>query len=205
MKSEFDRIKLLTIMSNQTVLLFMVVSLSGRSRHLVGTNVILMSLFLTLSEYGRYWHMYPWWSRWVCYGQDKLFLSPLCDVDVGEVVGLHTSIQWVGDLHYDHVDFVLDSKSVVERFNSNLMESSELGSIIQACRQLFGCNCRNSHVKFNRRQANGVAHELVRVASSYASSHVYDDVLSCIRDLIANEKQLIFFSKNIKNKNEVWI
>jgi len=115
--------------------------------------------------------------------------SPLCDVDIGETVGLHTTLQWVADLHYDHVDFVLDSKSVVDRFNSNLVDSSELGCIIQVCRQLFGCNFQNSHVEFNRRQANGVAHELAGVAPSHASSHVYDDVPSCICDLIANGKQ----------------
>jgi len=56
--------------------------------------------------------------------------SPLCDVDVGEVVGLHTALQWVADLHYDNVDFVLDSKSIVEHFNSNLGNSSELDCII---------------------------------------------------------------------------
>ena len=115
--------------------------------------------------------------------------SPLCDVDVGETVGLHTTLQWVAGLHYDNVDFVLDSKSVVERFNSNLGDSSGLGCIIQACRQLFDCNFQNSHIEFNRRQANGVAHELARVAPSHVSSHVYDDVPSCIQDLIANEKQ----------------
>jgi len=96
--------------------------------------------------------------------------SPLCDVDVGKAIGLHTTLQWVADLHYDHVDFVLDSKSVIERFNSNLVDSSELGCIIQACRQLFDCNFQNSHVEFNRRQANGVTHELARVAPSHASS-----------------------------------
>ena len=69
----------------------------------------------------------------------KNCFSPLCDVDVGEVVGLHTALQWVADLHYDHVDFVLDSKYVVEQFNSNLVDSSELGCIFPACRQLFGC------------------------------------------------------------------
>lgn len=71
--------------------------------------------------------------------------SPLCDDDVGETVGLHTTLQWVVDLHYNHVDFILDSKSIVERFNSNLIESSELGCIIKACRQLFGCNSELSY------------------------------------------------------------
>ena len=121
--------------------------------------------------------------------------SPLCDVDVGEVVGLHIALHWVSDLHYDNVEFVLDSKSVVQRFNSNLSDSSELGCIIQVCRQLFDCNFHDPHVEFNRRQANGVAHELARVSPSHASSHVHDDVPSCIRDLIANEKQWIFSFK----------
>lgn len=115
--------------------------------------------------------------------------SPLCVVEVSEAVGLHMTLQWVADLHYDNVDFVLDSKSVVERFNSNLGDSSELGCIIHTCRQLFDCHFQNSHVEFNRRQANEVAHELARVAPSHASSHVYDDVPSYIRDLIVNEKQ----------------
>jgi len=108
----------------------------------------------------------------------RIGFSPLCDVDVGEDVGLHMTLQWVVDLHYDHVNFVLDSKSVVERFNSNLVDSSELGCIMQACRQLFDCNFQNSHVEFNRRKANGVAHKLVTVAPCHASSHVYDDVPS---------------------------
>jgi len=59
---------------------------------------------------------------------------PLCDVDVGEVVRLHMALQWLAALHYDHVDFVLDFKSVVDRFNSNIEDSSELGCISQACR-----------------------------------------------------------------------
>ena len=57
---------------------------------------------------------------------------PLCDVDVSEAAGLHTTMYWLAALHYDHVDFVLDSKSVVDCFNSNLQDSSELGCIIQA-------------------------------------------------------------------------
>jgi hypothetical protein len=84
--------------------------------------------------------------------------SPLCDVDVGEDVGLHTTFQWLVALHYDIVDFALDSKIVVDCFNSNLEHSSELGCIIHACRQLFACNFQNSHVEFNRRQDNEVAH-----------------------------------------------
>ncbi|AET00641.2 tubulin folding cofactor A [Medicago truncatula] len=71
----------------------------------------------------------------------------------------------------------------------------ELKSSFQllAYRQLFDCNFQNSYVEFNRRQANGVAHELARVAPSHASSHVYDDVPSCIRDLIISPKSFLSF------------
>ena len=83
----------------------------------------------------------------------------------------------------------MNSKIVVDRFNSNLEDSSELGCIIHACRQLYAYNFHNSCVEFNRRQANWIAHELAHVALSQESSHVYDDVPSCIRQLIASEKQ----------------
>jgi ribonuclease HI len=86
--------------------------------------------------------------------------SPLCEVDVREDVSLHTAFQWLVALHYDNVDFALDSKTVVDCVNSNLEHSSDLGCIIHACRQLFACNFQNSHVEFNRRQANEVSHEL---------------------------------------------
>jgi len=113
--------------------------------------------------------------------------SPLCGVDVGEVVGLHTTLQWMAALHYDNVDFDLDSKRVVNHFKSNIIDHSEFVCIISACRQLFIDSFQNSHVEFNRRQVNEVTHELAQVALSHASSHVYDDVSSCIRTLIDNE------------------
>jgi len=51
--------------------------------------------------------------------------SPLCDVYVGEVVGLHMALQWMDALHFDIVDFAFDSKRVV------------FDCIISVCRQLF--------------------------------------------------------------------
>ena len=76
---------------------------------------------------------------------------------------------------------------VVNHFKSDIADHSEFNCIISACRQLFIDSFQNSYVEFNRRQANGVAHELAQVAPSHASSHVYDDVPSCIRFLIDNE------------------
>jgi hypothetical protein len=114
--------------------------------------------------------------------------SPLCDVAVGEAIGFHTALKWMSDLHYDNVDFALNSKIVVDHFRSYVEDDSEFGCIMHACRQLFENSFQNSHVEFNRRQANGVAHELARVIPYNASSHVYDNVPSCISLLIDNEK-----------------
>jgi len=58
---------------------------------------------------------------------------PFCDVDVGKVVGFHTALKWMTDLYYDNVDFVLDSKIVVDHFRSSLDDDSEFGSIMHAC------------------------------------------------------------------------
>jgi hypothetical protein len=38
------------------------------------------------------------------------WFSSLCDVTIGEAVRLHTALQWVSDLQFDKVDFVLDSQ-----------------------------------------------------------------------------------------------
>jgi len=117
--------------------------------------------------------------------------SPLCDVDVGEAIGFHTALRWMTDLHYDNIDFALDSKIVVDHFWSHVEvdNDSEFGCIMSACRQMFENSFQNSHVEFNMRQVNGVTHELAKVAPYNASSHVYDNVSSCISSLIDDEKQ----------------
>ena len=38
---------------------------------------------------------------------------------------------------FDNVDFILDSKTVVDAFNGRSNNIIEFGSIIQTCRQLF--------------------------------------------------------------------
>jgi ribonuclease HI len=79
--------------------------------------------------------------------------SPLYDVTIREAVELHTTLQWVSDLQFDSVDFVLDSQHVVDSFHTGV-DDSKFGCIITACRQLFQDSFQNSHVEFNRRQAN---------------------------------------------------
>jgi len=114
--------------------------------------------------------------------------APLCDVDVGEVVGLHT-LEWVSDLQFDNVDLALDFKRVVDHVNSDIHDNSEFGCIISACRKLLINSFRNSHVEFNRRQMNEIAHELVQATPFNLISHVLDDVASCIWHILSNEMQ----------------
>ena len=92
------------------------------------------------------------------------WFSPLCDVTTGEAAGLPTTLQWVSDLQFDNVDFVLDWQKVVDSFHIGVDDDSELDCIITACRQLFHDKFENSHVEFNRKQTNGVPHESTKIA-----------------------------------------
>jgi len=69
-------------------------------------------------------------------------------------------LQWMAAFHFDNVDFALDSERVVDHFKSYIIDHSEFGCIISPCRQFFIDSFQNSHVEFNRRQANGVTREL---------------------------------------------
>jgi len=89
----------------------------------------------------------------------ELFAS-FCDIEAGEAVGLHIALNWISNQQFDNVDFVLDCKRVVDCVNSILDDSTKIGCIIIACKQLLENIFQNSHVEFNRRQANMVAHEL---------------------------------------------
>ncbi|AES61794.1 hypothetical protein MTR_1g088650 [Medicago truncatula] len=82
------------------------------------------------------------------------YFSPLCDVDVGEAVSLHTSLQWMVALRFVNVDFALNSKIVVDHFKLDIVDHSKFGCIISTCRQLFIDSLQNSRVEFNRSQAN---------------------------------------------------
>jgi len=53
------------------------------------------------------------------------WFAPLCDIDVGEAVGLHTTLDWVSIQQFDNVDFALDCKRVVDCANSSIDDSSE--------------------------------------------------------------------------------
>jgi len=58
-----------------------------------------------------------------------------------------------------------------------------MDSSIQFCNTYL----TNFHVEFIRRQANDVAHTLSKAATSSTNFHVFDDIPTCITDLIFNE------------------
>jgi len=53
------------------------------------------------------------------------WFAPLCDIDVGEAIGLHTALDWISNQQFDNVDFALDCKRVVDCVNSSIDDSSE--------------------------------------------------------------------------------
>jgi ribonuclease HI len=116
-----------------------------------------------------------------------MWISPLCNVSLGEALGLFHAINWVRELQLERVDFALDSKIVVDYFNKGGNDMTEFGDVLKECKSRFNLYFQNSSVEFNRRQANAVAHALARVAPSLASSNIFVDVPTCIQYLVMNE------------------
>ncbi|CAJ2674072.1 unnamed protein product [Trifolium pratense] len=65
----------------------------------------------------------------------SMWLSPICNVDIGEALGLLHAIKWVSELQLDAVDFALDSKLLVDYFNKGGCDITEFGDIIGALGQ----------------------------------------------------------------------
>jgi len=60
----------------------------------------------------------------------------------------------------------------------------------------------NSHVEFIRRQTNEVAHELVKITTSIHNFCIFDEIPTCITDLIFNEANNILtacYSYNVSH------
>ena len=114
-------------------------------------------------------------------------MPSLMPIPVGEALGLYHALEWVSDMQFDNVDFALDSKITTDAFSRSSRDISEFGQVISECRRVFSTHFTNSKVEFCRRQANGVAHALARVAKLYASPTIYYDVPLCIEQIIINE------------------
>jgi len=67
-------------------------------------------------------------------------------------MGLYTTLEWVANLQFDNVDFVIDSKKVVDYFRTCIDDSIEFGCIMYACQHMFQNSLQNSFIEYSRRQ-----------------------------------------------------
>jgi len=111
----------------------------------------------------------------------------MLEVDVGEALGLLKAMEWVKDLQLWNMDFEVDSKAVVDNIYGKYGGVSEFSEITNSCKLLLCTDLSNSHVKFVRRQANVVAHSLVRAAPLEASFRIHYKIPTCIEHIIINE------------------
>jgi len=116
-----------------------------------------------------------------------MWFSPVYSVDVGEALGLFYAIRWAHELRLQNVNFEVDSKRVADYFNRSNRDITEFGNIMDCNIHYCHSNLENSHVEFIRRQANSVAHELAKASTSLTNFHIFNDVPTCIHDLIFNE------------------
>jgi len=116
-----------------------------------------------------------------------LWFSPLCPVDIGEALGLYHANQWINELQLTNVDFEVDSKTVADYFNKARGDSTKFGSIMDNNIQFCNIFLTNSHVEFIRRQTNEVVHELSKATTLFSNFYIFDEIPTCISDLIFNE------------------
>jgi ribonuclease HI len=104
----------------------------------------------------------------------------------GEAQALLEAMRTMEQNGFSHVIFETDSKNVVDAIHNIRLGISEFSSIISHIRNVLSLN-QNSVVKFVRRQANMVAHNLARAAIVWASRYVFDVLPLCITLLVNNE------------------
>lgn len=126
------------------------------------------------------------------------WITPIIDVDMGEVVGLLFAIQWARELNTVNMDFEIDSKAVSDSIYGR-DDVSDFITIINDCRHLLATNLANYRhllatdlanfvVKFIKRQTNDIAHSLAREAPHHANLEIKLNILHYITTLINNEK-----------------
>lgn len=91
------------------------------------------------------------------------------------------------DLRLPNIDFEVNSKRVVDYFNRSNENINEFGVIMANNIHYYSLYLTNSHDEFARRQSNEIIHNLAKTTTYLPNFHIFDDVLTCISDLIANE------------------
>lgn len=102
--------------------------------------------------------------------------TPLCPVAMSEL-GVFYVLQWLQNMQFDNVDFVVDFKTTTDAFHPKHNDVTIFGSIITAC------ICISSHlifqtsrVEFNTQQTHLTNHALAREATLSASPTIQYDV-----------------------------
>jgi ribonuclease HI len=103
-----------------------------------------------------------------------------------EATGLLEAVKLAIARGMQSVIFESDCKIVVDAVNSSVNPHNELGDIIFYCKQLL-CLHPNFFVRFVRRQANKVAHNIARASLSHPSPHIFSDVPSSLNPLLLND------------------
>jgi ribonuclease HI len=104
----------------------------------------------------------------------------------GEAKALLEAMRTMEQNGFSHVIFETDSKNVVDAIHNLRLGISEFSSIICNIRNVLSLN-QNFVVKFVKRQANMVAHNLARAAIVWASRYVVDVLPLYITPLVNNE------------------
>ncbi|XP_024626802.2 uncharacterized protein [Medicago truncatula] len=102
-----------------------------------------------------------------------------------EATGLLEAVKLAIARGMQSVIFKSDCKIVVDAVNSSVNPHNELGDIIFYCKQLLSLHA-NFSVRFVRRQANKVAHNIARASLSHPSPHIFFDVPSSLNTLLLN-------------------
>ncbi|XVF66965.1 hypothetical protein PTKIN_Ptkin10aG0082300 [Pterospermum kingtungense] len=84
------------------------------------------------------------------------------------------------------VEFETDAKTVVDAVQWSSMDFTEFGTSVESCRQVLNSD-RHFSIGFVKRLTNVAAHELARVARSFANPAYFDNPPTCIEHLIMNE------------------
>lgn len=79
------------------------------------------------------------------------WFSSITEIDMGESLGLLSSIKWVHGLGFDGMSFDQDAKSIVDSVNKQKPNISDSSAITYECKHLLAPFFRNSQVKFVRR------------------------------------------------------
>jgi ribonuclease HI len=104
----------------------------------------------------------------------------------GESIALLEALKAIEHRGYSHVVFESDSKSVVDATHHFRGGNSEFSSLVRNIINFLACN-QNFLVKFVKRQANMVAHNLARAAISWSRRCTFETLPLCITRLVNNE------------------